>query len=159
MTGATPLYGWTYPTGVDRLDAAVTTIPQSMATDIENTLAALFAGGVPGAGWANLALAANWSQVAGYGVGTQTRYTKYGSRVYVDGYGIRATSIAAAGSTVLTLPVGFRPAAKITRPTVINNGGTLSANLLDIATTGLVTTGLAVPVGAAMPLVFDFPVN
>lgn len=161
MTANTPLYGWPYPTGPDRLDAAVTTIPQSMATAIENTLASLFAGGVPGAGWTNFPWATNWATVSGQNGG---RYTKYGSRVYLDMYGIRSTSSFASGGIIGTLPSGFRPTiVPIVRHCVVNNGGTLTHALATIALNGDikidVSAAAAIPVGAAVLLTHDFPVN
>lgn len=158
MTGNTPLYGWPYPTGVDRLDAAVTSIPQSLATAIENTLASLYAGGVPGAGWVNFPWAANWASVSGQG-----RYTKYGSRVWVDAYGLRSTSSFASGGVIGTLPVGYRPSQVAVRPCMANNGGTLTPALAQVNTDGTITvapSGLAaIPAGAAALLTFDFPTN
>lgn len=158
MPGATPIYGWPYPIGTDQLQDAVSTIPQDLATDMENTIAALYAGGVPGAGWANLPLAANWT------VNAACRYTKYGSRVYVEGYMNRATSVFASGGAFTTaLPAAFRPLALHYAPALVSVGGTLNLAMVVLNTTGILNllnnAAANVAVGASVLYRFDYQVN
>lgn len=158
MSGATPVYGWPYPVSTDRLDDAVTTIPHDLALAMETTLASLYAGGVPGAGWINIPWAANWSSVS-----SQGRYTKYGSRVYVDTYGLRATSSFASGGTVYTMPAGYRPSQVAVRQCLVNNGGTFTHATAKFNTDGTVvvdtSAAAAIPAGAALLIVTDYPTN
>lgn len=162
MPGATPLYGWPYPIAADPLDDAVSVTPQAMATAMENTLAALYAGGVPGAGWITFPWAASWSNHGSLNGG---QYSKYGSKVYVDAYGIRATSSFASGGVVGTLPAGYRPTRALppTRPVLINSGGTFTIGYASVATTGAISVttsaGAAIPVGSALLMTFEFPTN
>lgn len=106
MTGFTPTYALPYPTGTDRLDAAVTTIPQQLATAVESTIAALGGVAAPGA-WQVPALALGTNLAGGFAL---ARYRKAGSVVQVRGT-LSFAAGAAAGATIFTLPAGFRPSA------------------------------------------------
>lgn len=108
--------------------------------------------------WTTFPWAANWSSVSGQG-----RYMKTADRVFVDCYGTRASSVMTSGSTVGTLPAGYRPSAVCRRHALISTGGTLTDALVDINTSGTITvapTGAAsIAVGASLLLVFQFPLN
>lgn len=69
----------------------------------------LFRGGYsPVAGWVAPSLAANWAD-AGSG-NEPSGYRLSDDKVELEGMLLRSTSTAAAGSTIFTLPTGFRPA-------------------------------------------------
>lgn len=158
MPGTTPQYGFTYPIATDPLDDAVSAIPQTLATDVENTLLSLYGGGIPGAGWTNLPLAANWT------VNAASRYSKSGARVYVEGYTNRATSSFASGGALTTaLPAGYRPAALHYAPALVSVGGTLNLAMIQLNTSGILNVlnsgGAAIAVGASLLYRFDFPTN
>lgn len=108
MPGATPVYGWPYPIGTDRLDEAVTTIPEELALAIETTLQV----------WGGIAAPGSFTTLtpaAGANSGAPFRnlgYRKIGS--YVEGRGRFVFAAgAAAGTTLFTFPVGFRPVATV----------------------------------------------
>lgn len=108
MPGTTPVYGLTYPIGSDRLDAAVTTIPQQLAEDVESTIA----------GFGGIAAPGSW-QTPSYGSGfaslgfgnTDPEYRKVGTCVWLRGVATTSTT-QGANATVLTLPSGYRPLAQ-----------------------------------------------
>lgn len=143
MTGATPNYGLTYPTGTDRLDAAVTTIPQQLATDVENTLLGFGGVAAPGAWITMPTLAAGWANLgAPYQV---AQYRKVGQAVYLRGTLTRSGSAYVALATICTLPVGFRPLA--TNIMAVDVSGTHGQ--LAVKADGSVYCGVAVAIGAA----------
>lgn len=113
MTGATPAYGLPYPTASDRLDAAVTTIPQSLATQIESTLQGWGGIAAPGA-WVSIGAAGAPAFGAGFGnFGggfSAVQYRKVGSQLFIRGLIVTNTA-QAADAAMFTLPVGFRPLA------------------------------------------------
>lgn len=139
MPGATPTYGLPYPIGTDRLDAAVTTIPQSLATAVESTLTS-FGGIAAPAAWQTPTLHASWANL-GSGF-APIRYRKAGSRVYLRGTGSTAAGTG-AGVTLLTLPVGFRPTAGSFMFVCLASGATGRARV-DITTAGAVVISDAI---------------
>lgn len=159
MTATTPVYGLPYPEDTDPASSIPEQI-QGIAEAVEATFAALYGGTVPGGGWADFAWASGWASV-----NDQGRYTKVGSRLILDLYGIRSSSSFTSGGTVGTLPVGFRPSSPWVRPVTLNSGGTLSPALATINTNGTVTVstsgspGPAISIGAAFLLTTDVPTN
>jgi hypothetical protein len=158
MVTNTPTYGFPYPDNTDQVKAAVKTIPQSLAQQVEATLAALYAGGIPGAGWTALPYAANWADVGG---GNQAgRYMKWGSEVIVEAYPIRNVSASGAAATIATLPAGFRPLAAVTPFSNMQNaGGAFALNQIQVLTTGAIVISNSVAAGTAVPLYGRFHVN
>lgn len=106
MTGATPVYGWPYPVDADTVKSAVKSTPQAMALAIEGTVAALGGIAAPGA-WAVPVLAGVQNLGSGYAA---AGYAKTANWVELCGtlQGIAAGAVA-SGTTMFTLPVGFRP--------------------------------------------------
>lgn len=139
MPGATPFYGWPYPIGTDPLDDAVSVIPQSLATAIENTLRS----------WGGIATPGTWAAPTGFVGGTvagfkAVGFRKVGDIVKMRGAASYAGGIGAAGTTMATFAVGFRPAASTERIYAVNM--TTGANVpFDITTAGLlvIQTSLA----------------
>lgn len=146
MPGTTPNYGFHYPIGTDRLDAAVTTIPQQLATDVENTMLGWGGIAAPGAWIALPGLAAGWANLgAPYQV---AQYRKVGQAVYIRGELSRSGTNYVAGATIATLPVGFRPLA--TNIWASDAGG---AHIqLSLTAAGLLTAASAVNIGGSMAL-------
>lgn len=104
MPGITPVYGLTYPVDGDSLSAAVKTIPQQLATDVESTIAGLSGLPAPGA-WTNATLTNGWLALVG---GWHTPgYRKVGTRVTLRG----AVANGSSGFAAFVLPVGSRPTA------------------------------------------------
>lgn len=163
MSANTPIYALTYPTSGDPL-ANVRGAMQELATDVESTLAALFAGGVPGAGYTAFPYAANWGNP---GAPFQNgRYMKYGNTVVLEMYPIRSVSASGALSTIGQLPVGYRPINTYNFPVVNNAGGTLTLNNVEVrgtttATPGFVVLTNTVAVGTAIAGLhrIQFPIN
>lgn len=144
MTGATPAYGLPYPTASDRLDAAVTTIPQSLATQLETTLQGF--GGIanPG-GWTAPALSAPFGN---FGAGFRNvRYRKVGNLVVVQGV-MGVTGAIGASAVPFTLPVGFRPLQSHICCSFWSSG----AFRWDVNNTGQLVTGSALAVGQFVSL-------
>lgn len=104
MVSTTPLYGLPYPDNSDQLKAAVKSIPQSLAEQVESSLAGFGGAASPGSwqtptfgtGWAA------WSDTANELV----RYRKIGTEVTVNGLCRRTSGTSV---TMFTLPVGYRP--------------------------------------------------
>jgi hypothetical protein len=148
MPGATPVYGLPYPISTDRLDDAITTIPEDLALAVESTIASFGGIAAPGAWQTPAAFGTSWSD---YGAGQEAvRYRKVGQEVI--GVGL-AKRTAGAVTTIYTLPVGFRPTRQTFRTTVIH-GATVGA--LQIDTTGVITAPSAYVNGNHIPVYFSF---
>lgn len=129
MPGLTPLYLLPYPVAGDPLDDAVSTIPQDLAEAVESSLAGFGGIAAPGS-WQVPSFGAGW---ADFGTPELVRYRKVGTEVIGVGLAKRTSG---AGTTIYTLPVGFRPTRQTLRPTVVH-GSTVAA--LQIETSGIVT--------------------
>lgn len=139
MTGATPVYGLPYPTTTDTVKAAIQTIPQSLATQLETTLQGF--GGIanPG-GWTAPTLS---SPFGNFGGGFRTvRYRKVGNLVVVQGL-LGVTAGTAASAVPFTLPVGFRPLQNHIFGTYWSGG----IFRWDVNTAGQLVAGAALAVG------------
>lgn len=130
MPDATPVFGWHYPNDTDTLKAALKDIPKQVALDIEATLA----------GWAGVAAQnrvtltnANLLNSFTTGTANATCYRKIGSTVDLS-IQVNRASAWAANTTILQLPVGYRPSFE--RYFLGSDLGT--TYVLAIATTGLV---------------------
>lgn len=115
--------------------------------------------------WTAFPWATNWSTHGSLNGG---RYCRDADRVYVDAYGIRATSTFTSGGTVGILPAGFRPGSgglllPPTRPVLVNTSGTFSQAYASVSTGGVITVttsaAASIAVGAALLMTFDFPLN
>jgi hypothetical protein len=146
MPGATPVYGLPYPISTDRLDDAVTTIPEDLALAVESTIAGFGGIAAPGA-WQVPSFGASWSD---FGSQEFVRYRKVGNQVIGVGLAKRTSG---AVTTIYTLPVGFRPTRQTIRPTVIH--GT-TVGMLDISTAGVITAPAAYVNGNHLPVYFEF---
>lgn len=147
MPGATPIYGLPYPIGTDRLDDAVTTIPEDLATQLETTLSS-FGGVVGPSAWTAMPWATNWSQPAGF---TGMRgYSKVGTRVDLSAYALRSTSTSTANAAVATLPVGYRPPGTVIWPTVRSDTG--ATLFCKVESNGVVSFNVAIPAGVNVPI-------
>jgi hypothetical protein len=143
MPGATPVYGLPYPIGTDRLDDAVTTIPEDLALQLESTLQGFGGIAAPGS-WAAPSLASGW---ASYGSDYQAvQYRKVGAAVYLRGLLVRSGSTYTANTVVFTLPVGFRPSA--INYFFADAGG--AHGPIGVRANGEVIVGVSVSVGATV---------
>lgn len=143
MPGTTPTYGLHYPIGTDRLDAAVTTIPQQLATDVENTIQSLGGIAAPGA-WTSPALSGVQNLGSGF---VPAGYAKTANWVELVGtiQGIGAGAVA-VGTTPFILPVGFRPLTNHVfacggdgfKRVDVNSSGAVIINTALVAGTGFV---------------------
>lgn len=149
MPGATPTYALPYPIATDRLDAAVTTIPQSLAQQIEATIAALGGVAAPGA-WQTPTLAGGVTNLgSGFAL---ARYRKALNTVKCRGT-LSFASGASAGVTLFTLPVGFRPSA--TSPAghlIFPCSSGIGFARVDVMSTGAVVLQSAFAAGGFMAL-------
>lgn len=151
MPDTTPTYGLPYPNSTDTLQDAVQDIPQSLAEQIEATLAA-WGGVVSPSAWTAMPYAASWAQPAGF---TGMRgYSKIGTRVYVDTYAQRSGSASVAGATLATLPAGFTPPGSVIRPSIRSDTG--AGVFVTVTSAGAVSINVSIPAGVSVPLAFDF---
>lgn len=146
MPGATPVYGLPYPISTDRLDDAVTTIPQSLALAVESTVAANSGTGAPTA-WTAPTFAGTWTSLGG-GI-APVRYRKVGSLVHLRGT-LTTPGAQVAGADLFTLPAGFRPTAGTV---IFACAASVGYARVDVTTTGLVEVQVAI--GAAGFLSLD----
>jgi hypothetical protein len=149
MPGATPTYALPYPIGTDRLDAAVTTIPQSLALAVESTIAALGGVAAPGS-WQTPSLSAGVANLgSGFALG---RYRKVLNTVKLRGT-LSFASGAPVGYTLFTLPVGFRPS--VTSPAghvLYPVAASIGYARIDVLSTGAVTLQSAIASGGFVAL-------
>lgn len=104
MPDLTPLYSFPYPTGTDRLDEAVSTIPQALAEEVESTIAGF--GGIASPGsWQAPTLLVGANIGGGFRV---TEYRKIGVVVYLRGV-LGFGGGVSSGTTLFTLASGYRP--------------------------------------------------
>lgn len=132
MPGTTPTYGIPYPIATDPLDDAVSVIPQALATAVDNAIATAAGVAAPGA-WQNATPTTGWSNYSTGATGYRgLQYRKVGSEVIIRGMLLRSGTTAAGGSTVFTLPVGFRPARTELLDIVYSNGVTDISSRVDV---------------------------
>lgn len=94
--------------------------------------------------WAPLTLATGWAVYSGGGgYYSGLRYRKIGDNIQIQGM----VKSGAAGSTIATLPVGFRPQYTVMQVCEANAAGTLAVVLFQDAATGIITyrSGPAAP--------------
>lgn len=149
MPGATPVYALPFPIAADRLDLAVTEIPEDLALQLESVLLA-FGGIAAPTAWVGLTFAANWANV-GFGW-TPTRYRKVGAAIArVEIATTRSVSASGANAVIGTLPVGFRPTAgQQPLPGLIATGAAVALTQLSVATNGDIVTSISVPSGSSV---------
>lgn len=127
MPGATPNLALPYSVGGDPLGSVANSM-QALAEALDAYL--------------NPASAA---VVAGAGVNSAATTAERAGRVVIVTVSATATAALGAGATLLTLPVGYRPAA--TRYGEVVNTATGVVNRLDIAANGVVTIAIAIANG------------
>lgn len=142
MPGLTPIYGLRYPIGSDRLDDAISTIPQLNAQDVESTIAGF--GGIASPGsWITPTLEVGSNFGGGY---QAVKYRKVGTTVKIRGVLGGLGGGLGAGVTIFTLPAGFRPLAVEAFSTLFGT----TPGQIEITAAGVVKNGTAVPVNAAV---------
>ena len=111
--------------GLAAVSGVITTIRSRLAT-------------LEGGAWESLTLSASWVNYgSGYG---SARYRKIGNRVQVAG--LIKSGTTTVGTTIATLPVGFRPSSQ---EIYTAHNGTSGARALQVGTNGtIVIAGLAV---------------
>jgi hypothetical protein len=132
MPGATPIYALPYPISTDTLKAATQAIPQSLATQVESTIAALGGVAAPGA-WQTPTLLVGTNLAGGFAL---ARYRKILNTVRARGT-LSFPAGVAAGATLFTLPVGFRPSSTSPAGSLIfGSTSGLGHARIDVMTTG-----------------------
>lgn len=131
MPDLTPVYGLPYPNDADTLKASTKDTPKALALAVESTVAALTGAPAPTA-WTAPVLSGTWVNFGG--TFAPAGYRKVAGVVYLRG----VVRLGADGSTIFTLPVGFRPpvvgaGGDLLMPTVSNVAGGL-----DVTTAGIV---------------------
>lgn len=125
-----------YPAG-----SAAPNVPLAMQTAAESVDAALEDLTTP---WVNLTLATGWSAyVGGGGYYNGLRYRRVGKNLQIQGM----VKSGAAGSTIATLPLEYRPQYTTMTVNEANAAGTLAVVLVQDTVSGLITyrSGPAAP--------------
>ena len=93
---------------------------------------------IAGEGWTNLTYAANWASFGSTFAPVQ--YRKVGNDVFLRGLAARPTVAGGVGTTIGTLPVGYRPAYDIIFPTIAKDTASASiySSYLYINTSGAI---------------------
>lgn len=144
MPGTTPVYGIPYPIASDPLDDAVSVIPQAEAMAIESTVSALLGVSAPGS-WQPLTFA-GFTNLGGF---QNLNYRKIGNVVHLRGAATNTSgALKGAGTSLATLPVGFRPQAATRMSGVRNTTGATGNDALlciDAGNNGVLTLRHDVP--------------
>jgi hypothetical protein len=105
--------------------------------------------------WAAATLLNSWVD---FGAPHQpARYRKISGIVFVQGFVKNGTGTAA--TNILTLPVGFRPAATITFPQTVGPGPSWSGARVDVDSSGNVQVGQTLASSAYLSLTLSFPAD